>query len=66
MYSLTYVLVLFILASQTSVSSQQQSQPTRTFGRQSSQTGSIGSVEDYEDTMKNLRKTFAGIFGDDK
>lgn len=30
-------------------------------GRQSSQTG-LG--EDTEDTMKNLRKTFAGIFGD--
>ncbi|XKL66672.1 hypothetical protein PGB90_010092 [Kerria lacca] len=52
--------------SQASVSSQPQSQATRTLGRQSSQTGSIGSVEDYEDTMKNLRKTFAGIFGDDK
>lgn len=33
------------------------------FGRQSSATGS-GTGEDTEDTMKNLRKTFAGIFGD--
>lgn len=36
------------------------------FGRQSStsaqSTGAPG--EDSEDTMKNLRKTFAGIFGD--
>ncbi len=55
-----------ISASQASVSSQPQTQASRTLGRQSSQTGSIGSVEDYEDTMKNLRKTFAGIFGDDK
>uniref|UniRef100_A0A1B6CXF0 Synapsin-2 n=1 Tax=Clastoptera arizonana TaxID=38151 RepID=A0A1B6CXF0_9HEMI len=33
------------------------------FGRQSSATGSV-TGEDTEDTMKNLRKTFAGIFGD--
>lgn len=37
--------------------------PTRgVFNRQGSQTQQIG--EDAEDTMKNLRKTFAGIFGD--
>ncbi|XP_075236485.1 synapsin [Lycorma delicatula] len=34
------------------------------FGRQGSTTGSITGGEDTEDTMKNLRKTFAGIFGD--
>lgn len=37
------------------------------FGRQGSTTGSVGGPgggEDTEDTMKNLRKTFAGIFGD--
>lgn len=41
------------------------SQPQRAaaFGRQSSTTGSM-TGEDTEDTMKNLRKTFAGIFGD--
>ena len=33
------------------------------FGRQGSAAGSI-TGEDTEDTMKNLRKTFAGIFGD--
>lgn len=32
------------------------------FHRQGSQTQVQG--EDAEDTMKNLRKTFAGIFGD--
>lgn len=32
------------------------------FGRQSSTATQNG--EDTEDTMKNLRKTFAGIFGD--
>lgn len=35
--------------------------PTRSFQRQSSQQA---TTEDSEDTMKNLRKTFAGIFGD--
>ncbi|XP_076266744.1 synapsin-like [Rhynchophorus ferrugineus] len=36
--------------------------PPRPFQRQGSQQTSI--TEDTEDTMKNLRKTFAGIFGD--
>ncbi|XP_030761632.1 synapsin, partial [Sitophilus oryzae] len=36
--------------------------PPRPFQRQGSQQASI--TEDSEDTMKNLRKTFAGIFGD--
>ncbi|XP_018336341.1 synapsin [Agrilus planipennis] len=36
--------------------------PPRPFQRQGSQQSSI--TEDAEDTMKNLRKTFAGIFGD--
>ena len=36
------------------------------FSRSSSQAqeGSGGGPDDGEDTMKNLRKTFAGIFGD--
>lgn len=34
------------------------------FGRQGSTAGSVTGQEDSEDTMKNLRKTFAGIFGD--
>lgn len=36
------------------------------FGRQSSTTSgtTAAAAEDSEDTMKNLRKTFAGIFGD--
>lgn len=46
-------------ASQSSVTSGTATRAT--LGRQSSQTG-LG--EDTEDTMKNLRKTFAGIFGD--
>ncbi|CAH1114113.1 unnamed protein product [Psylliodes chrysocephalus] len=36
--------------------------PPRPFQRQGSQTQTL--AEDTEDTMKNLRKTFAGIFGD--
>lgn len=32
------------------------------FSRQGSLSASV--AEDAEDTMKNLRKTFAGIFGD--
>ncbi|KAL1495077.1 hypothetical protein ABEB36_010552 [Hypothenemus hampei] len=36
--------------------------PPRPFQRQGSQQTSV--AEDAEDTMKNLRKTFAGIFGD--
>ncbi|XP_066260981.1 synapsin [Euwallacea similis] len=36
--------------------------PPRPFQRQGSQQSSV--AEDAEDTMKNLRKTFAGIFGD--
>ncbi|XP_047740253.1 synapsin [Hyalella azteca] len=42
----------------------QQSQPVKTghFGRQTSATNE--NPDDTEDTMKNLRKTFAGIFGD--
>lgn len=36
--------------------------PSMMFGRQSSTATQNG--EDTEDTMKNLRKTFAGIFGD--
>lgn len=31
---------------------------------QQAQEGSVGGPDDGEDTMKNLRKTFAGIFGD--
>lgn len=31
---------------------------------QQAQEGSGGGTDDGEDTMKNLRKTFAGIFGD--
>ena len=34
---------------------------TNIFGRQSSV---ANNEEDTDDTMKNLRKTFAGIFGD--
>ena len=36
--------------------------PAGPFSRQGSQVQ--GNGEDTEDTMKNLRKTFAGIFGD--
>ncbi|EEB12632.1 synapsin, putative [Pediculus humanus corporis] len=46
-------------ASQSSVAS--STGPRAPLGRQSSQTQ---LTEDSEDTMKNLRKTFAGIFGD--
>lgn len=48
----------FFAASQSSVTSSTGRAP---LGRQSSQTQ---LTEDSEDTMKNLRKTFAGIFGD--
>ena len=62
----------FFLASQGRAST------SSFFGRQNSQTGmqsgsqpAVGkdgvpnpTGEDTEDTMKNLRKTFAGIFGD--
>jgi len=49
----------FFTVSQSSVTS---SSTRPALGRQSSQTQLLG--EDSEDTMKNLRKTFAGIFGD--
>ncbi|XP_076033214.1 synapsin isoform X4 [Oratosquilla oratoria] len=41
---------------------QQQPAKPNIFGRQTSVTNTEG--DDTEDTMKNLRKTFAGIFGD--
>lgn len=34
------------------------------FHRQGSQSQAPSTGEDSEDTMKNLRKTFAGIFGE--
>ncbi|CAH1395747.1 unnamed protein product [Nezara viridula] len=46
--------------SQTSTVSSVSAAGRPTLGRQGSTAGS----EDTEDTMKNLRKTFAGIFGD--
>ncbi|KAK8724928.1 hypothetical protein OTU49_010984 [Cherax quadricarinatus] len=56
-------------SSQSSQQSAQQKAPL--FGRQTSLTTGAtndstvgGSGDDTEDTMKNLRKTFAGIFGD--
>ncbi|XP_050686263.1 synapsin-like isoform X2 [Eriocheir sinensis] len=55
----------------SSQSSQQSAQQKGSlFGRQTSVTASTegptapGTGDDAEDTMKNLRKTFAGIFGD--
>lgn len=56
-------------SSQSSQQSAQQ-QKGSLFGRQTSVTASTegptapGTGDDAEDTMKNLRKTFAGIFGD--
>lgn len=61
--------ILLFTASQTSTVSggvpstgRLPDPPPRPFQRQGSQSHSI--TEDTEDTMKNLRKTFAGIFGD--
>lgn len=57
----------FFAASQSSTISSAPSTgrlpdpPPRPFQRQGSQQA---ATEDTEDTMKNLRKTFAGIFGD--
>ncbi|XP_063842811.1 synapsin-like isoform X2 [Scylla paramamosain] len=63
-------------SSQSSQQSGQQQQKGSLFGRQTSVTASTegsgvsgavpgtGGPDDTEDTMKNLRKTFAGIFGD--
>lgn len=59
---------LILIASQSSSVSSAPSTgrlpdpPPRPFQRQGSQQASV--TEDTEDTMKNLRKTFAGIFGD--
>lgn len=66
--------VCVVTASQSSTMSSVSQQSSRraedsaqtqraAFGRQGSTTGSV-TGEDTEDTMKNLRKTFAGIFGD--
>lgn len=61
------------LVSESSVTSHQSSQPTKTnLSRQGSivaapppaQQQNKGPLDDSEDTMKNLRKTFAGIFGE--
>ncbi|KAK7078530.1 Asparaginyl-tRNA synthetase, cytoplasmic (Asparagine--tRNA ligase) (AsnRS) [Halocaridina rubra] len=54
-------------ADDMSQSSQQSAtQKTSIFGRQTSVTTNENATtgDDTEDTMKNLRKTFAGIFGD--
>ncbi|KAG8279850.1 hypothetical protein J6590_095885 [Homalodisca vitripennis] len=66
--------MMCVSASQSSTMSSVSQQSSRrpedaaqaqraSFGRQGSTTGSV-TGEDTEDTMKNLRKTFAGIFGD--
>lgn len=59
MYFICLYFFFFFEVSQSSVTSGTATRAP--LGRQSSQTG-LG--EDTEDTMKNLRKTFAGIFGD--
>ncbi|KAI5755310.1 hypothetical protein M8J77_015887 [Diaphorina citri] len=55
-------------STMSSMSQPSAAQQRANFGRQSSQqsvTSTAGQIgEDSEDTMKNLRKTFAGIFGD--
>ncbi|XP_049790677.1 synapsin [Schistocerca nitens] len=48
------------VSSAPSVGRRQEDTSRSVFGRQ----GSTQNGEDTEDTMKNLRKTFAGIFGD--
>lgn len=62
--------LFFLAASQSSTVSsapstgRQPDLPPRPFQRQGSQQQQQSVGEDTEDTMKNLRKTFAGIFGD--
>lgn len=58
------------LSSRSSISEQPPGPaPTLNLGRRDSQSSTTTDTaptqpEDSEDTMKNLRKTFAGIFGD--
>lgn len=61
------------IVSESSVTSHQSSQPAKAnLSRQGSTVGSSSvqgqpnkaPLDDSEDTMKNLRKTFAGIFGE--
>lgn len=57
----THFNVCFLAASQSSTTSNSRPAQQQRPGPTQSQTS---VVEDAEDTMKNLRKTFAGIFGD--
>jgi len=65
----------FVVSESSVTSSHQSSQPVKAnLSRQGSivsgaapvpvQQNKAGQLDDTEDTMKNLRKTFAGIFGE--
>jgi len=64
----------FVVSESSVTSSQQSSQPVKAnLSRQGSIVSAAapvpvqqnkGQLDDSEDTMKNLRKTFAGIFGE--
>jgi len=65
----------FLVSESSVTSSHQSSQPVKAnLSRQGSivsaaapvpvQQNKTGQLDDTEDTMKNLRKTFAGIFGE--